>query len=289
MLHLASGDCALLLCPEVGGAVARFNWRGRDILRPASDDDIASGNARRLGMFPLLPYSNRVEDGVLQTRSGPRRLRLNVDGEDHSMHGFGWQRAWQVDSATQDGAVLALEHEGDADWPYACRARQTVTLANDTLSVELWLQNAGQEEMPAGLGFHPYFPRHSDTRLQAGWRGVWTMDERKLPVELAGLPPKSDFSAGRPIADWCSDHCYTGWDGVARLGYGDYSVEVSSNADVSRFVCFVPGDGRAIIALEPVTHINNAAALEARGVRDTGLRWLAPGEALRLSIAISVR
>ena len=64
---------------------------------------------------------------------------------------------------------------------------------------------------------------------------------------------------------------------------------MSSGKDVSRFVCFVPDDGRPIIALEPVTHVNNAVALEARGVRDTGMRWLAPGEAISLSIAIAVR
>jgi aldose 1-epimerase len=288
VLQLVSGDSALLLCPDTGGAVARFRWRGRDILRPASDEDIGSGNARRLGMFPLLPYSNRVEDGVLQTRRGPRTLRLNVDGEQHSMHGFGWQRAWQVEDFTRDSALLTLEHVGDADWPFACRARQTISLANDTLSVTLWLHNSGDEEMPAGLGFHPYFPARPDVRLQAGWREVWTMNEHKLPVAPVAVPAQSDFSAARALDGWHSDHCYTGWDGTAILDYGDYRVQVSSDEDVTRLVCFAPDDGRPIIAIEPVTHINNAVALEARGAPDTGIRWLAPGEEMTLSIAIAV-
>jgi aldose 1-epimerase len=289
MLHLVSGDSALLLCPEVGGAVARFRWRGRDILRPVAEWDLASGNARRLGMFPLLPYSNRVEDGLLHTRGGPRQLRLNVDGEIHSMHGFGWQRPWRVEWFTQDRAVLVLDHAGDADWPYPCHARQVISLVNDTLSSVLWLQNSGTEEMPAGLGFHPYFPRQADTCLQAGWSHVWTMNERKLPEELVPVPGESDFSDARPIEGWHSDHCYTGWNGEATLIYPTHRVEVSSEEDISRFVCFVPNDGRPIIALEPVTHVNNALALEASGVEDTGMRWLAPGEELRLSIAIAVR
>src|SRR5437763_16802563 len=95
-LNLHSGASVLQLCPQVGGAVARFHWRGRDILRPITDEDLASHNARRLGMFPMLPYSNRVEDAVLHARTGARKLRLNVDGEHHSMHGFGWQPPWCV-------------------------------------------------------------------------------------------------------------------------------------------------------------------------------------------------
>ena len=289
MLQLTSGDSALLLCPEVGGAVARFRWRGLDVLRPASDADLGSGNARRLGMFHLIPYSNRVQDGLLQARTGPRQLRLNVDGEVHSMHGFGWQRPWQVESSTHDRAVLLLDHAGDADWPYPCRARHIVSLDGGTLSAVISLQNSGAEEMPAGLGFHPYFPAQPDTCLQAGWSHVWTMDERKLPVALVAAPSRADFSILRPLGSWHSDHCYTGWNGEARLVYPTHRVEVSSDEGVSRFVCFVPDDGRPIIALEPVTHVNNAVALEAQGVPDTGIRWLAPGEEMRLSIRIAVR
>lgn len=287
-LILFSGDSALQLCPKVGGAVARLRWHGRDILRPVTDDDLASGNARRLGMFPMLPYSNRVEDAVIHARTGPRALRRNVDGEAHSMHGFGWQRPWHVAAFSRDRAVLALEHDADADWPYACRARLTVSLSEHAARFELFLENSGVDEMPAGLGFHPYFPAQADTCLQASWRNVWSMDERKLPARLVPLPPESDFSSARPIEDWRSDHCYTDWNGEATLHYPTHTVRVTSDPGVSRMVCFVPGDGRDIIALEPVTHINNAVALEARGVQDTGMRWLAPGASMRLGMTISV-
>lgn len=287
-LNLLSGDSVLQLCPAVGGAVARFHWRGRDILRPVTDDDLAASHARKLGMFPMLPYSNRVENALLQARTGARTLRLNVDGEHHSMHGFGWQRPWRVAASSCDSALLALEHEPDADWPYACRARLAVSLSEDGAQFELWLQNSDTEAMPAGLGFHPYFPTQHDTTLQTAWRHVWSMDERKLPDQLVPIPPASDFSAARRIAGWHSDHCYTGWNGEARLHYPTHTVRVRSDPTVSRMVCFVPDDGRPIIALEPVTHINNAVALEARGVRDTGICWLAPGESMRLGMTISV-
>ena len=287
-LNLISGASLLQLCPKVGGAVARFNWRGRDILRPVTNDDLAAGNARKLGMFPMLPYSNRVENAVLRARTGAHTLRLNVDGERHSMHGFGWQRPWRVAEWCRDRAVLALEHKPDADWPYACQARLTVCLSDDAAHFELWLQNSGAEEMPAGLGFHPYFPTEQDTSLETDWRQVWSMDERKLPDQLVPIPSESDFSALRPIAGWHSDHCYTGWNGEASLHYRTHTVRVRSDPEVSRMVCFVPDDGRPIIALEPVTHVNNAVALEARGVHDTGIRWLPPGQAMRLGMTISV-
>jgi aldose 1-epimerase len=142
--------------------------------------------------------------------------------------------------------------------------------------------------MPGGLGFHPYFVRTPQTRLQAKWDGRWEMDARKLPTQWQTTGARDDFASAREIANWSSDHCYTGWTGEASLDYGSHTVTVSA-AGCSRLVCFVPDDGRMIAALEPVTHINNAFALAHAGVPDTGMRLLEPGESMSLAMQIAVQ
>ncbi|MBI3714741.1 MAG: hypothetical protein HY255_01965, partial [Betaproteobacteria bacterium] len=65
-----------------------------------------------------------------------------------------------------------------------------------------------------------------------------------------------------------------------------YSVQIDATSDCRYLICYAPNDGRNFIALEPVTHVNNAFALAARGVADTGARTLAPGEMLEIGMAI---
>jgi aldose 1-epimerase len=288
MLQLASGDCTVTLCPETGGAVARFSWRGIDILRRVSDADLASGNARRLGMFPLVPYSNRIEHGLLQVPGATHQLRPNLEGEPHSIHGFGFQRAWEVAEWSAEHAMLELQHAPDADWPFACHVRQHLGMIGDALHLKLHLRNCGALPMPAGLGFHPYFHVGQATRLQANWDGIWDMGDDKLPTGHRQITPEQDFSHPRALDGWRSDHCYTGWDGRATLLHDGYQVRVSADLSCSKLVCFAPADGRAFVALEPVSHVNNGFALAARSIAGTGVQMLEPGASCSLSMAIAV-
>ncbi|MEO8102872.1 MAG: aldose 1-epimerase, partial [Betaproteobacteria bacterium] len=84
------------------------------------------------------------------------------------------------------------------------------------------------------------------------------------------------------------DNCFTGWSRRAFLDYPTHRVQLSASAACSQVVCFLPGDGRRFIAIEPVTHVNNAFALAASGVTGTGTRWLKAGESLEASMSIQV-
>jgi aldose 1-epimerase len=50
---------------------------------------------------------------------------------------------------------------------------------------------------------------------------------------------------------------------------------------------FVP-PGRDFLAVEPVTHMTDAFNRAARGERDTGTRWLGPGDARSCTMRIVV-
>ena len=142
--------------------------------------------------------------------------------------------------------------------------------------------------MPAGLGFHPYFPLIPSTHLQTGWKGMWKMGGDSLPTELGPVPPEADFSQLRPVTGWKVDHCFTNWTRRAVLDYPTYRMQLDASEACRQIVVFAPNDGRNFIALEPVTNINNAFALAAKGVADTGIRMLATGEKLDISMTITL-
>lgn len=287
-LLLQSGDSQLTLCPEIGAAIARFTWKGHDVLRRAPDTAIEARNVRQMGVYPLVPYSNRIGNAKLIVGNETFLLRPNFMQEPHAIHGFGWQREWQVVKQSLSSAELHHKHLADADWPFACTGRQVVKLDQNLLTLVLSVTNNDKRAMPAGLGFHPYFPITPDTHLHTDWKGMWKMGADALPTTLGQVPPEADFSQLRPVMGWKIDHCFTGWSRRAVLDYSTYSVQLDASELCRQVVVFAPNDGRNFIALEPVTNINNAFALAASGIADTGTRMLAAGESFEISMSITL-
>ena len=288
IVQLQNAESRLTICPEIGAAIARYTWKGHDVLRRAPDAAIEQRLVRQMGMYPLIPYSNRIGRAKLLAAGQTYALRPNFLQEPHAIHGFGWQRAWRVGKRTADSAEFHLTHASDADWPFACEATHRVQLAANGLQLALAVKNTDARPMPAGLGFHPFFPLVADTHLQTDWKGMWNMAADSLPIALGPVPPEADFSQLRPVAGWKVDNCFTGWSRRALLDYPTHRVQIDASDACRQIVVFAPNDGRNFIALEPVTNINNAFALAEKGVADTGMRMLAPGEAFDISMSITM-
>ena len=289
ILTMRQGNTELVLCPQIGAAIARLAWRGNDILRPAPDDAIRDGNVRRMGSFPLLPYSNRIGHGRLMVDAATYALRANFPPEPHAVHGFGWQRAWQVAESDAARARLTLQHAPDDDWPFACEGVQTVSLMNDAVTINLSVTNRDHRRMPAGLGFHPYFPLTDQLALETEWQSMWRMNEESLPVSSAKPSADADFSRSRAIAGWRIDNCFSGWNRNAVLDYHTHSVKIHASDNCNHVICYIPSDGRKFVAIEPVTHVNNALQLRAAGDANVDLHWLAPGESMEISMTLTMR
>lgn len=150
------------------------------------------------------------------------------------------------------------------------------------------MKNNDKRPMPAGLGFRPYFPLTPDTHLQADWKGPRKIGADSLPTEPGPVPPEADFSQLRPVAGWKVDHCFTGWGRRVVLDCPTHRMQLDATEACRQIVVFAPNDGRNFIALEPVSHINNAFALAVKGVTDTGIRMLGPGESFDISTAITL-
>jgi aldose 1-epimerase len=110
------------------------------------------------------------------------------------------------------------------------------------------------------------------------------MGPDKLPThrsEIQGLTADCDTLV--------VDHCFDGWDGVVTLR--DEALQVRLQSGLSRLVVFTHPT-RDTVAIEPVSHVNNAVNLLREGVSDAqalGLTVLAPGESLSANLEIEVR
>ncbi len=306
-LALARGDARLVLAPATGAAIARFTWHGRDVLRRTPDDMVAAGDVRAHACYPLVPYSNRIGQGRLAFDGRTYALDLNFGDHPHSIHGVGWQRPWRVIRHDDARALLAYDHRpGDggnghgaaaADcraWPWPFRATQWFQLCDASeggcaLRMRLAITNTGSTRFPFGLGWHPFFPRTSETCLGFDAAGVWETDSTVMPVRVVPALGDYAFHPLRPIGASTLDNVYTGWTGETQVTYPDarYRVLVRGDSALPFTVVYIPA-GSDYIALEPVTHMTDAFNRAERGETATGTRVLAPGESFSCTMEIAV-
>lgn len=284
LIRLQAGPFAVELCPEIGGSIARFTGWGQDLLRPASDADLASREPRQMGCYMLIPFSNRVRDARFTFEGRTYQLARNFPPEPHAIHGNAWHRAWSVEAASETTARLVLEHDPARDgadaWPFGYRATLDFDLSADGLEVRPKLDNF-EDRMPAGFGLHPFFPLSTVTRLSARLAGVWLNGEDKLPANHVVVPPEWDFRSPAPVAPLSVDNCFTGWAGAAGVEWPDRGLrmEIEASAEFGNLVIFVPR-AHDYFCVEPVSNVNDGFNLAAAGVQNTGVIVLEPGDAL---------
>lgn len=279
--HLRHAGFHLSVCPALGGAITRFALDDFDLLRPWD----GSEQVRRTGCFVLAPYSNRIGSGLFHVAGEPQRLRLNSPEHALPIHGVAWKRPWTVAAQQADRLLLTLRHraEGDArlDWPYSFELEQEICLDQQGARLRLALINRSNRIMPAGLGWHPYFPRHDGVTLRFAAGQVWLSDEQQLPREAVGVPSLWDYRQARELGEPRLDHCFSGWDSTATLQWPGAGVALQIEADPSmaHLVVYTPPATEGFFAVEPVSHLNNA--LNQARPDEHGVRYLQPGDCLQ--------
>jgi len=279
-IALELGDARVVVEPQIGGSIARYTVRGREVLRPASAD---AASVLEMSCFPLVPFANRIACGAFRWQGRTIALRPNFGDEPHPLHGLGWQSAWRVAEKNNAHAVLILDHEA-GEWPWAYRAELNFSLGAAGLHAALLLTNRGPDPMPASLGFHPYFPKHGRTRLTAAVDGMWLTDTTLVPTTRGA--PLLDFAKGASLyAAPLVDNCFTGWPGRAVIDQPD--LQIVLKADTRFLHVFVP-EGADYFCAEPVSAMPDAVN-RAEPHDETGLLTLAPGATHTVSMTIAPR
>jgi aldose 1-epimerase len=269
MVELTCGALRCAIEPRLGGCIAGLWHGGEPVLRTVPAGELT--NARQSGCYPLVPFSNRIGQAVMVWEGSAYRLVRQGD-EPHAIHGVGWQRPWQVLAQDERMALLAYEHAADSAWPFDFDCSQTLRLDGPSLDLTLAMTNQSQVAAPAGLGWHPWFVKPPGSRLAFAATGRWDMGPDKLPTERRAF---AGFDGDCDTLD--VDHCFDGWAGSAQLTLGRKRITVRS--DLSHLVvCTSPQ--RGFVAVEPVSHVNNAVQLAASGhdAARLGLAALQPGE-----------
>ena len=292
--ELRSGGARAQLLPHCGGRVATLQLECPgaapvDVLYPyplnAPFDPVRWA---RGGIYPLMPYSNRINNARLRVDGEEIALKPHPDALPHALHGNAHRLPWRLEQHDETSAVLRLDAAPNGNWPWHYSGRLDVTLSADNLYMRIEIRNAGERNMPAGIGLHPYFLHQPQARLAYHAESVWPPTAEFLAT--APRPPNADetYQKARALPPGSLTHYVGGWDGRAEveLPQGAW-LRVDADPLFGHLVVHRP-DNLAYLCLEPVSHVADGFNLAARGVADTGTRWLAPGESLAGAMRFSI-
>ena len=255
MIVLNSGSYSVIIEPEKGGLVSGLRWRNKELLYSPHSRPQASNGIRLYGCWPLVPFANRAFEGKLRFKGTEVQLPLN---DDHStMHGFGWQNAWEIEAQTSSSVTMVHKSE-DAFMPFEYHARQTIQLNEKGALFSLEVTNTGDTPLPYGIGFHPWFNCNETTLFCAKAGGKMSFGEKYRPIGKALLSGEADFSIPKPIKTGKEVAVnYLNWDGKARLDYAGYSINIEASDTLRTPVLWTP-EKADFVCFEPQSHASGA-------------------------------
>ncbi len=276
-IELAHGDQEAVVT-EVGAGLRRYSAGGRAVLDGYDADELCPSGRGQL----LVPWPNRIEDGMYEFGGVTHQLALDEPERRNAIHGLVRWSEWSVAEHGRDRAVLEHTLFPTPGYPFALALRAEYALSGNGLGVRIEATNVGAEPCPYGAGQHPYLAVEGDRvdgiELQVPAGTVLESNERGLPVGESGVAGELDFREARQVGSTVLDHCFTGLerdaDGRARVRLGGTTLWVDESWP---YVMVFTGDplpdvARRSVAVEPMTCAPNAFRT------GDGLVVLEPGE-----------
>jgi galactose mutarotase-like enzyme len=286
------------------------------------DDEFGDG-VFKIGGAILLPYANRIRgklspDGkTLTAMVAGRSVVLPANwssgkpgAEKHAIHGLMLKSKFQdvkekhTDNASSVSAVL---HAGDfaGHWFSQTDVTVEIRLADDSVEMSVTAKNVGQQTLPMGIGWHPYFVLPSGDRKQvrlripSGTRAVMNNYDDSFPtgqrVAVRGTPYDFDAPEGRALGDQYLDDSYSALE--RRPDGSTISEIIDPAAKYGLRLITESSDIRAIQVYAPPT--KNFVAIEPQfnfpdpynrgwGSVNTGMVLLEPGQWTEWSVRLEL-
>jgi aldose 1-epimerase len=290
LVALEHGPYVVTIAPGFGARMVTFRHAGRDVLRPTPKSVLAKPTVYGFAGFPLMPYSGPLFGPGFTFAGVSYPLARNVGEEPTATHGESWIMPLRI--LDKGNAVLDLEmmHEPTpGTFPFRFRGQVRYSLSDDGLSILLRVTSRDHRPMPAGLGIHPYFPKHSGTRLRFNAVGVWPPDAPEaVGFGCQPLIPGLDFGDGPDVSAMVIDRLYEGWDGRAEVIASDgFRTVIEADGVLDKMQIYSAWD-YPYVCVEPVSNANDGFNRMAAGVPSHGVRVLEPNRSIEGTVRIFV-
>ena len=214
----------------------------------------------------LYPFPNRMKDGKYNWNSQSYQFPINDTSTDNALHGLGMNQSMNIKRVRteKDSGSLCCQYidQGTHEYyPFPFTLCAIFTISEAGFEVDLQVTNNGNEAIPFGFGWHPYFSlseKIENTRLTLPEVEMIGIDQRMIPTGKRYT--YDEFANGKQIQSTVLDNCFAfqpAGDGLFRLrlegekGTLDYWQEAGEN-QYKYLQLFTP-PMRESIAIEPMT------------------------------------
>jgi aldose 1-epimerase len=309
------GEVDLIASPPLAEARARFE-RGAGEPFPGNESYLFGGAV-------LIPYANRIRgtlsaDGrTITARVLGREVTLpaNAGGrrpaaEQYAMHGLILDsEVGNLERRTTEveDVLRGVLQAGDFGWGWPSKTELTFenVLRPDSFRLTITARNVGDETLPIGIGWHPYFAvlsgRREQARLHLPARSRTLVNDydEVLPtgevVPVAGTPYDFWMPGGKAMGGLYLDDCFvdletTGGEVVAEVidPAASYGLRVvAASPPVRAIQVYAPPD-KGFIVVEPQFNRADPFGEEWGRGADTGMALLEPGESVVYSAGLEI-
>lgn len=290
--ELRAGDQRAIVT-EVGATLRAYDKGGVPIIDGFAADELCAGGSGQ----PLLPWPNRIRDGLYKLDGAELQLALTDPAGRHAIHGLVRWLPWTLVAQAAAHVALSCVVHPQPGYPFTLQLRLDYRLAADGLRIDVAAENLSARACPFGAGAHPYLTVGGDhidgATLQLPASEWMRTDLRLIPAGRVGVENTAwDFRAPRTIGAQVLDHTFTTLtrdaDGRARvrLARGERAVTLWMDEQFHFIQLFTgetlaPARRRRALAVEPMTCAPDAFN------SGEGLVRLAPGQRFAGSWGIS--
>jgi aldose 1-epimerase len=244
----------------------------------------------RSGVPILFPFPNRIRGGRFEWRGQTFQLPINDAQKRNAIHGFAAQRPWRIigHGADATGAWLHGQFQGCRDapdcrslWPADYQLDAIYRLTGTTLQLELTITNPDSQDLPCGIGLHPYFRFAADTAaVRTPPLQRWLLDNSLPTGDRVPLEGQHRLlTEGEPFGTHQFDDVYQANEKTVEVTMCDTSnrrnLQMSCDGGWRWLVIFTPPH-REAICVEPYTCVTDPFnTVSPDG--DTGLMVLKAG------------
>ncbi|TFD30731.1 aldose 1-epimerase family protein [Cryobacterium cryoconiti] len=235
---------ALAIVTEVAAGLRMYSVDGIDLVEP-----FAAASAPPWGAgIVLMPWPNRIRDGLWQHGGVVQRLALTEPELSNAIHGLLRYSPYRMLERSPSSVTLAATVFPQAGYPFLLDTTVRYALTDDGLAVTHTVRNVGRDTAPVALGAHPYLKiggvPTEDLVLTIAANTHIDVDDRQNPVgESAVAGTRFDLRGGRRVGDIDLDD---GFGGVASEP-AEVLPDVAGDEPGSTVASVTAPDGRSVM------------------------------------------
>jgi aldose 1-epimerase len=205
-----SGSGYRAVVTESGGALRLLEHDGRALLDGFEESEMSYGGRGQ----QLVPWPNRIRDGIYEYGGSRFQLPLTEPGRRNASHGLARWVAWSVEEHTSHSVSLGYRLMAQTGYAWTLDLHVLYDLSADGLTVTQTVTNLADNSAPYAAGAHPYLsvgagPCDSwELTLPAATR-MLSDPERLLPTGVEDVEGTDyDFRVARPMRSVVMNHAF---------------------------------------------------------------------------------